>query len=231
MTERAVALALVGAFCAHSGVFEFSGVLDPATNPNLTYWDQLNNTYTLPIPGPADQDRAFNIAVHTITVAGPGVTTFESLGYGQGGFDSVLSVFEGSGTSAVYVHHGFGIAAGDFSFDLNLALGTYTLTVGMFLNEPCAAGFCFLNGDFGDGFTNLVNFEASRSERLFYDVAVTTEGAGSPVPESAPAMLVVLGFAAALARNRFLGSLRAEATHLPRWSDPRTATREGISAA
>jgi hypothetical protein len=70
MTLRAVALLLVGTSFAHSAVFQFSGVLDPAANPNLTYWDQLNNTYALPITGPGDEDRAFNIAVHTFSVAG-----------------------------------------------------------------------------------------------------------------------------------------------------------------
>jgi hypothetical protein len=85
---------------------------------------------------------------------------------------------------------------------------TYTLAAGMFLNEPCAAGFCILNGDFGDGFTNLVNFDASRSQPLFNDITVTTEGAGSPVPESAPSVLLVFGLTAVLTRNRFQGPLR-----------------------
>lgn len=201
---RLVAILLTGVSFGNAALFQFSGVLDPVTNPNLTYWDQLSNTYLPPISGPDDQDRAFNIAVHTFLVTAPGLMTFDSLGYNQGGFDAVLSVFEGIGNSAAYVHHEFGLAPGDFSFDLNLSAGDHTIAVSMFLNEPCAAGFCFLNGDFGDGFTNLVNFDASRSQPLFYDVTITPAGAGpAPVPEPSHTMLLVLAFTAGLARRRF----------------------------
>jgi len=72
---------------ARADLLVFSGTLDPATNSNLTYWDQFANSYTAPITGPTDADRAFNVAVHTFTVTTPGVVSFSSLGYGLGGFD------------------------------------------------------------------------------------------------------------------------------------------------
>jgi hypothetical protein len=203
LIARLIAILLAGLSLGNAALFQFSGAIDPATNPNLTSWDQFTNTYVPPISGPADQDRAYNIAVHTFVVTGPGLTTFDSLGYGQGGFDAVLSIFEGTGNSASYIHHGFGPAPGDFSFDLILGPGIYTLAVSMFLNEPCASGFCFLNGEFADGFTNLVNFDAARSQPLFYEVAVTTEGAGpAPVPEPSQFMLLVCGITAGLVGQR-----------------------------
>src|SRR5215831_6076985 len=113
---------------AHAGTVVFSGTLDPATDSNLTYWDQLANSYSGAIAGPTDADRAFNIAIHTFIVSTPGVVNFSSLGYGMGGFDAVLSVFEGTGNSAAYITHGFNpIIPGDFNFDVNLGADTYTL--------------------------------------------------------------------------------------------------------
>jgi hypothetical protein len=196
---RLIVSLLVAGSIAQAGVIWFTGVLDPAQNPNLTYWDPVSGAYTAPIAGPEDQDCALNIALHTFSVEVSGLVTFDSLGYGQGGFDSVISVFEGTGDTAAYLHHEAApVLPGDFGFDLNLGAGDYTLTVGMFLNEPCAAGFCFVNGELGDGFTNLVNFDAFRSQPLFYDVSVTT-----PIPEPSYAMLFALGLTAALARKRF----------------------------
>jgi hypothetical protein len=132
---------------------------------------------------------AYNIAVHGFTATGP--VLFSSEGYGLGGFDSVLSVFQGSGNSASYLDHQYApFSAGDFQFTLNLAPGVYTLAVSMTFNEPCAAGFCFDNGTFADGFTNLVNFDASRPDPLFYSVVITEVNA---VPE--PALGAIAGLA------------------------------------
>ena len=186
---------------ANASSFTFSGVLDPALNSNLTYWDQIANSYASPITGPDDASRAYNIAVHTFSVVTAGSVTFDSVGYGMGGFDSVVSVFQGTGTSATYLFHSYAPSGpGDFTFDLNMGAGTYTLAIGMFANEPCAAGFCFLNGDFNDGFTNLVNFDSSRPDALYYKVNVST---GDQVPEPASSVLLLVGAAAGLFRKCF----------------------------
>ena len=196
----------IWAAMAHADTF--SGRLDPATNPNLVAWnwDPLNPVYVAPIAGPSDADRAYNIAVHSFAVAAPAAVSFSSLGYGLGGFDSVVSVFQGSGNSAVYLHHELSpLPVGDFTFDLNLIAGNYTLAVSMYLNEPCADGFCFVNGEFGDGFTNLVNFDPfdpSRTDPLFYKVEVT--GNVAPVPEPSLVVVVALGMAGIVARRRLV---------------------------
>jgi len=195
-----VVLLLAGAGVAHAGVINFSGTLDPAANPNLTYWDQLANGYASPIPGPTDFDRAVNIAVHTFSVSDAGLVNIASRGYGLGGFDAVVSVFEGTGNPAIYRGHGYNpVAAGDFSFGLNLGVGMHTLAVGVFGSEPCGAGLCAgYTGTFGDGFNNLVNYDPFSS--LFYDVEVTTPT--PQVPEPASLGLMATGLVAVLAGRR-----------------------------
>jgi len=203
MVVRCALLSAATVSLAHADI-TFTGTLDPAGNPAvLTYWDQFLNGYTSPITGPDDFDRAFNIAVHPFSTSTAGVVTFSSNGFGLGGFDAVLSVFEGTGDSAVYLHHEFApIGPGDFSFDLNLGIGTYTLAVTMFGSEPCAPGLCSgpLAGTFGDGFTNLVNFDPSQPDPLFYSVNVAATST-TPVPEPAYAIPLAACVAAILARR------------------------------
>jgi len=198
ITAKLAVLSVASVSLVHADL-TFSGTLDPAANSALTYWDQFLNGYTSPITGPDDFDRAFNIAIHPFTISTAGPATFNSLGFGMGGFDSVISVFAGTGDSAVYLDHEFApLGPGDFSFDLNLGVGTYTLAVAMFGSEPCAPGLCTgpLAGTFGDGFTNLVNFDPSRPDPLFYSVTVTASAA--PVPEPSGALLLATCLAAIL---------------------------------
>jgi len=201
ITAKLAVLSAAGVSLVHADL-TFSGTLDPAANSALTYWDQFQNSFTSPIAGPDDFDRAFNIAIHHFTISTAGLVTFSSLGFGMGGFDSVISVFEGTGDSAVYLDHEFApLGPGDFSFDLNLGVGTYTLAVAMFGSEPCASGLCTgpLAGTLGDGFTNLVNFDPSRPDPLFYSVNVTASAA--PVPEPSCALLLAVCVAVILARK------------------------------
>ena len=177
----------------------FSGLLDPSSNPNLTAWDQYLPGYVGAIAGPTDAERAYNIAVHNFSIGAPGVVDFSSEGYGLGGFDSVLSVFQGLGNSSSYLYHQYSpFVAGDFDFALNLDSGDYTLAISVTFNEPCSAGFCFGDGTFADGFTNLVNYDSSRS--LYYRVQVTGLNA---VPEPATGVLIALALTAMLARKRY----------------------------
>jgi hypothetical protein len=178
--------------------------LDPFGNPHLTAWDQLLPGYVNAIAGPADADRAYNIAVYNFSMSAPGVVDFSSVGYGLGGFDSVVSVFQGLGNSASYLSHQYApLVAGDFSFGLNLGAGEYTLAISMTFNEPCAAGFCLGTGTFEDGFTNLVNYDPSRS--LYYEVVVTGI---NKIPEPATGVLVTLALAAVLAGKRWSSRAR-----------------------
>lgn len=160
----------------------FTGTLDPSSNANLTYWDTLSNMYASPLAGPTDAERAYNIALHTFIVSVASSLTFESTGYSLGGFDSVVSVFAGTGDSAMYIDHQYNpISAGDFSFTENLIAGTYTLAIAMFGSQPCAPGLCVgATNVFGDGFNNLANYDESRT--LLYSVTVTTPD--EPVPEA-----------------------------------------------
>lgn len=191
---------VVAASTANAATILFEGTLDPATNSNLTYWDQFAVSYVAPLAG-ADADMAFNVAVHTFSVTTAGSVTFASNGYGAGGFDSVVSVFEGTGGTAAYQHHEYSpFMPGDFSFDLGLGVGDYTVAVSMFLNEPCASGPCFFMGTFDDGFTNLVNFDPIAPNPLFYSVQVTTPDA--PIPEPASLVLVGIGLSALRRRVR-----------------------------
>jgi len=201
MLAKALLLSAVSVSPAHADI-TFSGTLDPAGNPNLTYWDQFLNSYTSPIAGPDDSDRAFNIAIHPFTISTAGPVTFSSNGFGMGGFDAVLSVFQGTGDSAIYLDHEFApFSPGDFSFDLTLGVGTYTLAIAMFGSEPCAPGLCAgpLAGTLGDGFNNLVNFDSSRPDPLFYSVHVT--GSAAPLPEPSCALLLATCLGAILTRT------------------------------
>lgn len=198
MRYQRILLFLVCAALAHAAAF--TGTLDPASNPNLTTWDQYLPGYVAPIAGPTDYEMSWNIAVHTFNVASAGPVTIQSLGYGLGGFDAVVSIFAGSGNAATYVGHGYNpVAPGDFTMSINLAVGLHTLTVSVFANEPCASGPCYGAGTFGDGFTNLVNYDPSGT----LEYMVTVESGGQPeVPEPAVglAIPVVVAFMAARAR-------------------------------
>ncbi len=196
MRYMALAILSIGAGLGRADVF--SGVLDPASNPNLTTWDQYGPAYVAPFAGPTDWERAYNIAVHPFSVSAAGVVNFASKGYSAGGFDPVLSVFHGVGNAAVYLGHQYSPSGlDDFDFDLNLDAGAYLLAVSVTFNEPCATGYCRVDGTFGDGFTNLVNYDSSRS--LYYEVTVT-ELTG--VPEPATGWLAAVAAAVLLARKR-----------------------------
>jgi len=203
-TARLLILLLAALGITHADVFTFSGTLDPAANLHLTNWDQYANAYTAPISGPGDDDRSFNIAVHNFPVLTAGTVTVASNGYGLGGFDAVVSVFAGTGNAAGYLDDRYSpLAPGDFSFALNLVPGFYTLAVTIFGSQPCGAGLCSAyTGTFGDGFTNLVNFDPSSPLPLFYAVEVTTPTAAT-VPEPGHVGLAVLAAIAVLGRKRF----------------------------
>lgn len=176
-----VLLLCASAVTAQAAVITFTGSLDPALDPNLTAWDQLSG-FTAPIAGPTDADRAYNIALRQFTVTVGGTVSFSSFGYGLGGFDAVLSVFEGVGNTAAYIDHSYNQSSpGDFTFNHVLAPGLYTLAISVFDNEPCAPGLCVgATGTLGDGFTNLVNYDPSGS--LAYEVTVTTPDVVVPEP-------------------------------------------------
>jgi len=187
----------------------FTGWLDPALNPNLTSWDQYaapSGVFVAPLSTALDPwgvpEAARNIAVHSFSLTSAGPVTFASLGYGLGGFDAVLSLFEGSGNPAAYVVHAYNpFAAGDFNFTRDLEPGLYTLAISMFANEPCAPGLCTdATGTFGDGFTNLVNFDPFQEDPLFYRVEVIEPVSAVPEPSS----LLLLAGAAGLALSRSL---------------------------
>jgi hypothetical protein len=186
-----IALLLTLAGTARADIITFSGSLDPGLDSSLTAWDQVGATYVAPYD--SGWDRAWNISVHTFDVTIPGLVTFASDGYGLGGFDAVLSIFAGTGNAASYLYHQYAPVAGtDFSFDVALGPGTFTLAVSNFANEPCAYGYCFVSGVFGDGFTNLVNYDESRG--LEYHVVVTTPTEPGPVvPEPMTGLLVLTG--------------------------------------
>ncbi len=113
----------------------------------------------------------------------------QSRGYALGGFDPIVSLFRGSGDSAVFLDLNDDEVSGSILDSLltfaALPADTYTLAVTYASNAPNA--YYWGGGTLGDGFIGLGDQDLTRTEDFKVDVLLPD----SPVPE--PAGIVLLG--------------------------------------
>lgn len=202
LRQRLAALAIATlAGPALAGVVTLSGNLGDPTNTALVASDM----------GPAlflgDLDTSNNVALHTLHVALAGTVSFKSNGYASGGIDPYFTLFSGTDQASATVRdsnylNAFG-SGGDFTQDIMLTAGDYTVAIGVFANLSFAENLG--TGFLANGFTALggPGFLGNGS----YSFTVTLPDA-TTVPEPGGVTLVLIAaFAASLAgglrRSRF----------------------------
>ena len=174
----------------------FSGQLDDAGNAALVASDLGAAQFT------DDLATANNVALHALHVAVGGSARFASTGHPGGGIDPYFTLFRGSAPATATVVesnylHALAVG-GDFTSDLALTAGDYTVAIGVFQNMSFAenGGSGFLS----DGFIGLGGpaFFGDGS----YALTVTLPDAGT-VPEPGGAVLALTAaWAAAWASRR-----------------------------
>lgn len=190
----AVVCAAVMAAPASAAVLSFSGFLNDPGNTALVGSDmgaaQFVDDFTI----------ANNVALHTLSITTAGNYDFVSLGFAAGGVDPYFTVFAGSAPAATFLGSNFATAfstGGDFTLNLALDIGTYTLAIGAFANMSFAENLG--SGTLGDGFTGLG--VAQFLGDSFYDIRVDVGGPRPPIPIPSTVLLLLAG-CAALVGNR-----------------------------
>jgi hypothetical protein len=173
----------------------FSGYLNDTANGALAGSD-------LGAPSFADDFAiANNVALYVLSVATPGDVNFLSKGFGLGGVDPYFTLFSGTGTSATFLGSNYDQAffggGGDFSLDLLLTAGDYTIALGAFANLSFAENLGA--GTLGDGFIGLG--EPGLLGNSFYELDVSAPTAAA-VPEPASLLLLMLPGALLVIRCR-----------------------------
>lgn len=176
----ATGLLIAGATATASGaVHDFSGSLADPRNGALVGSDLSAAAFT------DEYAIALNVALYDFDVLAAGTVKLTGTGYGAGGLDPYLSLFAGSGRTAVFVASNDGAATyADFTYSGLLAAGHYRLAIGDFENMSYAENTG--SGSLGDGFVMLG--VPSSLGNTTYHVSVTT-----PVPEPAPFLLFAAG--------------------------------------
>lgn len=149
-----------------------------------------------------DLDTANNVALHTLHVAVGGNVSFASTGFAAGGVDPYFTLFIGTDPATATVLDSNYLNAttlgGDFTIDVALAPGDYTVAIGVYSNLSFAENLG--GGVLADGFIGLgvPAFFGDGS----YALTITLPG-GTTVPEPAGAALTLAAaWAAAAARRR-----------------------------
>jgi hypothetical protein len=154
--------------CSFGAAISLTGQLDPA-NPQ----DVFVYSFTLSAPS--------SIAVQSWgyggTLSAPGGTNAQGAVIRPGGFDPYVSLFSGTGSTAVFVASNDdglcppgSLVVGtcyDPTLTTSLPAGTYTLAVSSFLNMSLAENYG--TGNFGDGFVALGSF-GDRSNAFAVDI-------------------------------------------------------------
>lgn len=145
---------------ALAAVVNLSGALDDTANTALVASDMGTALFT------DDLATANNVALHVLHVAVGGSVNFTSTGFALGGIDPYFTLFSGTAwATATFVDSNYLHASslgGDFSQDIVLSAGDYTVAVGAYENMSFAEnlgsgvladGFIALGGPtfFGDG--------------------------------------------------------------------------------
>lgn len=190
LLRRALALGLaVIAGPVFAGVTTLSGKLDDSTNTALVASDL----------GPAlfsdDWDTANNVALYALNVAVDGSVKFTSTGFAAGGIDPYVTLFSGTDrASATFRESNYLNATtvgGDFTLDVVLAAGQYTVAIGVFENMSFAENLG--SGFLADGFIGLggPSFFGDGSYKLAINLPETP-----PVPEPGTALMGLMGLCA-----------------------------------
>jgi hypothetical protein len=184
---RAAALTFVAGLCAANtslaATHTYSGALDDPTNQALVGSDLGAAQFG------SDWDVAGNLAIYTFVVTATEQVVFDSADASLGGVVPYFSIFAGTGSGATFVDSNYDTAGDDFHLVESLALGTYTLVLGVNQNLSFAENYGA--GTLGDGFTGIG--DPSQLGNAHYEFSVTT-----PVPEPAAGWLAGLGLAATL---------------------------------
>ena len=126
------------------------------------------------------------VGLYQFNVAVGGTVSFASLGGSAGGIDPYFSLFTGTGNGATFTHSEFAAVLGvNFTFDLILAAGDYTMSIGAFENMSFAEN---QGGSLGDGFIGL---GVPALGNYGYDFSITQSGNGLVVPEPGAAALAL----------------------------------------
>ena len=166
-----------------------------------------------------DNDKA----AYNFTVAAPTVVTLTSLGYAggtsasgalvaAGGFDTVLSLYDSTGTAVDFNDDGIGVPtdstghASDAKLSLSLGAGTYKVYLTQYNNfGPITLGNGFAfdgQPNFRGGFVDL--YGSVRDGHWALDLSGVDSAVAGSVPEAATWAMMIGGFFAvgAMARRR-----------------------------
>lgn len=192
----AVLVLATAAGSALAGAVTFSGNLGDAANGALVASDLSAAQFT------DDLAMANNVALYALHVLVGGSASFTSSGYAPGGVDPYFTIFSGTDRATAtwlesnYVHaQNIG---GDFTMDVVLAPGDYTVAIGVYSNLSFAENWG--SGFLSDGFIGLGDAQYLRDGS--YALTVTLPDAGT-VPEPGGAVLTLTAACVALwARRR-----------------------------
>lgn len=195
---------------ALASVVTFSGALDDVANPALVASDLGAAQFV------DDRATANNVALYTLHVAMDGTVAVSSTGFASGGIDPYFTLFSGTDpatatVSASNYDHATSVG-GDFTQDLLLSAGDYTVAISVYVNLSFAENLG--SGVLADGFIALGD------PGLFgdgsYSLSVTLPDT-TRVPEPGGTALVLTAACAAM----WAGRRRAAR------SEPPTPTRPG----
>ena len=187
LLRGAVALGLATiAGSVFAGVTTLSGALDDSANTALVASDL----------GPAlfsdDWDTANNVALYGLNVPVGGTVNFTSTGFAAGGIDPYFTLFNGADRASATFRESNYLNAitvgGDFTLDVVLATGQYTVAIGVFQNMSFAENLG--SGFLADGFIGL------GGPSFFGDGAYTLTITTPPVPEPGTALMGLTGLCA-----------------------------------
>jgi hypothetical protein len=195
---------------ALASVVTFSGALDDATNTALVASDLGAAQFV------DDLATANNVALHTLHVAMDGTVTVSSTGFASGGIDPYFTLFSGTDPVTATVRasnflHATSVG-GDFTQDLLLSAGDYTVAISVYENLSFAENLG--SGVLADGFIALGGPGFFGDGRYSFSVTLPDT---AHVPEPGGTALVLAAACAAMGAGR----RRAGRSELP------TPTRPG----
>jgi hypothetical protein len=180
-----------------AAVVNLSGALDNPANTALVASDMGAAQFT------DDLATANNVALHVLHVAVGGSVNFTSTGFALGGIDPYFTLFSGTDwTTATVLDSNYLHAStlgGDFTQDIMLSAGDYTVAIGVYENMSFAENLG--SGVLADGFIALGGPFFFGDGR--YAFTITTPDATTvPEPGSALLSLMAAGVAVWTQRRR-----------------------------